>query len=114
MDTISYDLYFKRSSGSADIGIDYSRVLFGALTYIENNNTAGDQFVINNREVLISDRSVNGLLLQQTVINGEIFELVPDSLNHIVIESGDLGGTTAWSSTTTIESIYVTPRWALA
>lgn len=115
MDTTDYQLYLKRSAdGAADVTVDYFRVLFGTLTYINNDIAdGGDNIWVHESNAYLIDNPTSAIS-KILNIQGDIFELLPDTLNHVILLTGDLGSDTVLTATTTVSRLYITPRWALA
>ncbi len=114
-DTLDYELWLQRSvSGAANVTIDYLRVLFGDFTYIYNDVAANSRgFLVNGNEVYILNHTTL-VVTKITTIQGKVFELHPDTLNHVIMLTGDLGSDTDNTKNTVISYIDVIPRWALA
>jgi hypothetical protein len=114
--SVDYELWLQRTvAGAANVVIDYMRVMFGTNTYIYNDVASDSALIlVHGHKALILDTTATPNVTKITEIQGELFELYPGTLNHIVLQTGDLGANTVTTATTTIQAIYVTPRWALA
>ncbi len=113
-DSLDYELWLARTSGTANVSIDYLQPLFGDFAYVYNDVAANSRdFLINGNNVYILN-TTGPVVTKITTIQGKVFELYPDTLNHVIMLTGDLGGTTDIAATTTISYIDVIPRYALA
>jgi hypothetical protein len=114
-DSVDYELWLQRTAdGSADVTIDYMRAMFGFYTYVYNDVAANsDELLVDGNTAYFIDNAGGSLYKIQTV-DFDLFELYPDTINHIILQTGDLGANTVTTATTTIQSITITPRWALA
>lgn len=103
--------YFKRSSGTANMEIDYLQALWGKVAYLYL--IAGDYVLIEGRRA--STASTGDLFYKNVQLTGDILDLEPNQYNHIVILNGhNHGGNSEISYVVTATSIYVTPRWMIA
>ncbi len=65
-----------------------------------------------NQAYIIS--GANLTISKITSIQYDPFELHPDTLNHVIMLVGDIGGDNILTAYTLISYIDVVPRWALA
>lgn len=111
--TYAISLIAKFASGTANVDLDFWRVIFGKVAVIELQSS-------DSRGAYIRGSEVYGLLVTTNAteeypkLRGEEIELVPDKVNHLIILSGDEGDATVLAATTEITRVLVTPRWSLA
>lgn len=107
---------FKRSTGSADLKLDFIAMLPAArLTRVAEyaNNTVGGRWRLNGRAAVIEATS-SGQLAQVAVLSGAVPDLAPEKINFVMTFSADDGVAHTISRASTFTAIYVTPRWGTA
>lgn len=113
-DTIDYELWLSRTSGTANVSIDYMRVMFGDLSYVYNDIASSSNGIILHGNTAFVIFASSLIIKKITTVQGNLFELHPDTLNHVIMLDGDIGSNTDLTADVQIAFIDITPRYALA
>jgi hypothetical protein len=103
-------LLARRTSGTANIRVDYIAVLPRPACRLQGNFAAAN-FIYRGTSGIITDSNL--IFQKQLSHTGDAIELVPGKYNTLMMYLGDESGNSTVSWTLTYNNIYVTPRYAL-
>ena len=105
-----YDIRAVRTSGSGSLDLDYFLVVPGEVMIIQSDGANNiPTYFIDDREVM----GLNGANRFNGSFIGDFIEPKPDKANILWHAVSDRDDTHLLTATTTIDYLYVTPRWAL-
>jgi len=114
--TLKVALALRRKPGTAnnDVLVDYLRLLVGDLAFAQNDHANANYQIFDGR--LVTQLEFTGGVYtvkgwrQNT---GQVIELRPETLNHLVLLPGADKDSTQITFTGKLNRLSVTPRWAL-
>lgn len=111
--TLVYGFFMKHAGGTANVDVDYYRVLIGDICYILGAAIAGSELVIDSDWNVWEYVSAGSNLARQSLYQGNQFQLYPGMYNHLVMLHGLIGENDDLTKTIPITALYVTPIYDL-
>ena len=111
--TLVYGFFMKHGSGTANVDVDYYRVLIGDICYVLGAGIAGSELVIDSDWNVWEYVSAGANLARQSLYQGNQFQLYPGMYNHLVMLHGLIAENDDLTKTIPITAMYVTPVYDL-
>jgi len=110
---LQFYIFCKHTTGTANVSIDFYRILVGNAWTIQGGGT---RYVLRNGQVdsfywdAVASRWIGSP--KPDAQGPQALEFVPQRYNHLVCVATDLDANNDITETTTINRIYIWPRWA--
>lgn len=103
--------FLRSVSGSANVDLDWYRLLIGDVAYCKTEYANTDRFlVVNGRCVGMYNTSY--IQSEECLYQGDLIEFEPNKYNYLTILSGNLGAAVVNAGYTIVQA-KITPRWKL-
>lgn len=111
--TLVYGFFMKHAGGTANVDVDYYRVLIGDICYVLGAGIAGSELVIDSDWNVWEYVNAGNNLARQNLYQGNQFQLYAGMYNHLVMLHGLIAENDDLTKTIPITAVYVTPVYDL-
>lgn len=105
--------FIRTTDGSANVGLDFYRVLVGKVLYADIQSSATGRLGYDSASRAYGFAYTTRYLTEQPITRGDVIEMEPGVYNYLHASVGDLGANLTITWNTIFKRLMVTPRWRL-